>query len=284
MNKKLLSGFLAFLLIFALALPFGCAASAEGADDAVVLFASDDSMTVAANGWLLVNDEADLLTDEQENALFAEFSSIKENHNVNVAVATVQSLGGQTVENAAEDYVYNKSGLGKDTIVLYLAIGSRDFDIFATIGRAEDIFFTEGREYIFSQVQPLLSSGDYAGAFSTFGRICGDFIARSDAGEPYTRSSFAKQRNKSPICFVIAVAAGLLIGTIIMSKYKAQLKTVHKRNEATGYTRPGSMRVTAANEMFLYSNVSKVKRQTESSSGGSHSSHTSGGGHTSGKF
>lgn len=282
MNKKFLSGLLAFLLIFALALPFGCAAFAEEADESVVLFASDDSLTYAADGWLLVNDEADLLTDEQENELFAQFSSTKENHNVNVAVATVQSLDGKTVEQAAEEYVYDLSGLGKDTVLLYLAIGSRDFDVFATIGHAEDIFFTEGREYIFSQVQPLLSSGDYAGAFGTFGRICEDFIARSDAGEPYTRSSFAKK--KSPVCFLIAIGAGILIGTLIMSKYKNELKTVRKRNEATSYVRPGSMQVTVANEMFLYSNVSKVKRQTESSSGGSHSSHTSGGGHTSGKF
>lgn len=283
MNKKVLSVLCALLLFFALAVPF---AFASDADETMVLFNSEEDIAAAVADYMstpvVVGDYADLLTEAEEIVLKGTFASIAEKYNVNVAVATVPSLNGQTVETAAENYCFNESNLQGDTILIYLAIDSRDFDIFATAGRAESIFFTEGREYIFRQVRPYLSDNDFNGAFTRFGELCGDFLARDAAGTPYTKKDLPNE--KSPICFVIAIGAGILIGTLIMSKYKNELKTVRKRNEATSYVRPGSMQVTVANDMFLYSNVSKVKRQTESSSGGSHSSHTSGGGHTSGKF
>ena len=287
MNKKVLSLLCALLLCFAFALPFAVAADADAEPgETMALFSSDDAISDAVSAYMgapvTVGDYADLLTEAQELVLKGQFSEIAEKYNVNVAVAAVQSLGGQTVENAAENYCKNEGNLQGDTILLYLAIGTRDFDIFATAGRAESIFFAKGREYIFRQVKSYLSEDDFYDAFHRFGEVCDDFLARDAAGEPYTEKSLPNE--KSPICFVIAVGAGLLIGTVIMAKYKGELKTVRKRNEATSYIRQNSMQVQNAGEMFMYSRVSKVKRQTESSSGGAHSSHTSGGGHTSGKF
>lgn len=289
MNKKLLSGVLTCLLVFVLALPFGCAAFADDADGATAAFAEadpSDEIAAAVSAFMnepqIVADRADLLSDAEELILRDRFLSIKERYDVNVAVCAVQSMNMRTVEESAESYVANESNLDGDTVILYIAMGSRDYDLFATIGRAEDIFFAKGREHIVRRVQPLLSDGKYYDAFRTFGDLCEDFLARDAEGKPYTNLTVPK--DKSPICFVVAIGAGLLIGTMIVGKYKNELKTVRMRNEATGYVRPGSMQVTNANEMFLYSNVTRVKRQTESRSSGGHSSHTSGGGHTSGKF
>ncbi|MBQ6164857.1 MAG: TPM domain-containing protein [Clostridia bacterium] len=278
MNKRVLSGLCALILGLALLLPFAVPAFATGSSDDPIADAVSEYMSTP----VVVGDYADLLTPAEETVLRGTYASLKELYNVNVAVATVQTLNGRTVENAVESYVANESNLDGSTVILYISMEDRDFDIFATIGRAENIFFDKGREYIFRQVKPLLSSGDYYEAFKRFGECCQDFLARDAAGDPYTARDLPNE--KSPVCFLIAIGAGLLIGTIIMNKYKSELKTVRRRNEATSYVRQGSMQITMANEMFLYSNVSKVRRQTESSSGGSHSSHTSGGGHTSGKF
>lgn len=47
---------------------------------------------------------------------------------------------------------------------------------------------------------------------------------------------------------------------------KAQLKSVYKAGSAANYVRPGSMNLTGKQDLFLYSHVNRVKRETKSSS------------------
>ncbi len=88
-----------------------------------------------------------------------------------------------------------------------------------------------------------------------------------------------------------ALIAGFLIGLIVASSMKKKLTSVQKQTAAASYLVKDTMRLTDSNDLYLYSNVSKTVRASESSrSGGGHSggSHFSSGGFShgghSGKF
>ena len=66
---------------------------------------------------------------------------------------------------------------------------------------------------------------------------------------------------------VIGIVAGLIVVAILAG----QLKSVKKQNQARDYVKAGSMRLTERSDIFLYRNVSRVKRDSGSSSSGSRS-------------
>ena len=141
---------------------------------------SDDN---PAPGPQLIADSADLISDGEEAILRADFESVRKKYAVNVAVCTISDASEQSVEAAAQHYVYNVSGLGRDTVLLYVNIGTRRVDIFATAGLGEEIFNAAKREYLLSRVQPLLTSGDYYEAFRTFGNLCEGVISGNSENE-----------------------------------------------------------------------------------------------------
>ena len=76
------------------------------------------------------------------------------------------------------------------------------------------------------------------------------------------------------ICLIIGIVVGLIVVFIL----KGQLNTIRKQDRAHAYMKSGSMKVNVMHDIFLYRNVSRVKRQTSSSSGSHGSSRSIGGG------
>ena len=70
----------------------------------------------------------------------------------------------------------------------------------------------------------------------------------------------------SPIVPLVCIVIGAALGIAIVQGMKAQLKSVRKEKSAANYVRPGSMNLTGKQDLFLYSNVNRVKRETKSSS------------------
>ena len=88
----------------------------------------------------------------------------------------------------------------------------------------------------------------------------------------------------------IGIVIGLLIAYAIVKRQKDALRSVRRRVAAKEYMRPGSLKLTAQNEQYLYNTVDRIEKETSSgggSSGGS-TTHTSSSGTThggsSGKF
>lgn len=88
----------------------------------------------------------------------------------------------------------------------------------------------------------------------------------------------------SPIVPLVCIVIGAALGIAVVQGMKAQLKSVRKEKSAANYVRPGSMNLTGKQDLFLYSNVNRVKRETKSSSsgGGGSSTHRSSSGTTHG--
>ena len=108
-------------------------------------------------------DEADLLTQEQEDDLAGLALSIRNTYNMDVVVVVVSSLDGKTSQEYADDYYdYNGYGIGDDCsgVLFLLAINDRDYAI-STCGEAIDALSDDDIDYLLDCVFDDLRNGDY---------------------------------------------------------------------------------------------------------------------------
>ena len=258
MKKRILSILLVLLLCLTLTVP---------------AFAESEVINVV--------DTAGLLTTIQDTALESRLTEISNRQGTEVCIVTVSSLEGTIIADYSQ-YYYDYYMDGMPTILLFIAMDEREWDISA-YGGAEEAFNAAGREYIGGQILDSLSDEDFNGAFTDFAVLCDDFLTKAAAGEPYDSSSLPKEPMAWYSIF-IALGIGLVVAFIVTGSMKSALKSVAMR-QAAEYVRPGSLQLSRSQDIFLYRTVSRRERPKETSSSGSSSGagHSSGN-HTSGKF
>lgn len=242
-------------------------------------------------------DENDLLTATQEEALLAKLDEISQRQGFDVVIVTSYSLGGKTSTEYADDFFdYNGYGAGKgrDGILLLVSMEERDWAI-STHGFGIPAFTDAGQQYMVEQFRPQLSDGDFAGAFTTFAELSDDFITQARNREPYDVGNmpddFKPTLGSYLKLLLFSLPGGFLIAMLVTAVAKKKLYTVRLQPTARNYVRRGSVQYTDRRDQFLYSQVSRTARPSESSSsgsGGGSSSHTSSSGSShggsSGKF
>ena len=78
----------------------------------------------------------------------------------------------------------------------------------------------------------------------------------------------------------LAILIGFALSMLIMGSLKRKLKSVAMQRGAASYVRQGSMKLTSSRDTYLYSTVSRTRRESSSGSGSGRTS--SGGGSHSG--
>ena len=208
-------------------------------------------------------------------------------------VLTVSSLGGQTAEAYAEsvfDSGNYRYGSSRDKVILVVDMGGGKCYCL-TQGDAARYFDADALRTMEANAAQTLSSGSAAKAFTDF----------SDAVYGTAAAYFADNTNVSraksgPVWFswmrlLIVLAVGAAAGGITAATLTGQMKSVHAKAEANQYVKEGSFRLKDRRDLYLYSNVTRTPRNTDSGSrsggggGGAHFSSGGGahGGH-SGKF
>lgn len=241
------------------------------------VLAQEESNSISENGSRLV-DMANLLDESEEKELLQLLDEISERQQLDIVVVTADKLNGKTPMAYADDfYDYNNYGFGaqKDGVLLLVSMEDRDWWI-STAGYGITAFTDAGITYIGEEFLPALGDGDYADAFTTFAQLCDEFITQAKTGEPYDEDRLPQE----PFSFggnaFIALVVGGLFAVITTSVMKGNLKSVRFQPAAADYVRSGSMQVTDAKELFLYTHIDRVKKQKESSSqGGGSTTHTS---------
>lgn len=236
-----------------------------------------------ANTYNRVVDQADLLTDQEEQSLDAKLKEISERQQVDVAVITVDSIPeGYSVRGYA-DTVYEDSGYGfgsnKDGLMLLISMEDHDWYI-TTMGYGITAFTDAGIQYIGDQITPDLANKSYAGAFNTYAELCDDFITQAKSGKSYDIDNL---RAKIPLArkwIYISIGIGLVIGVCVVSSMSAKMKTVHSQSAAKDYMKKDSLNITERSDLYLYHTITKRKIEKSSSSGhgGSSTHHSSSGG------
>ena len=117
---------------------------------------------------------------------------------------------------------------------------------------------------------------DPPAAFSVYADQCEDFIIQAANEKPYDVGNMPKDFNLL-IDIPIGIVIGLLIAYAIVKRQKDALRSVRRRVSAREYMRPGSLKLTAQDEQYLYNTVDRIVRiekETSSSSGSSGGSTT----------
>ncbi|MDD6762173.1 MAG: TPM domain-containing protein [Clostridiales bacterium] len=248
-----------------------------------------ENNTIILGTRAAVADMADVLSEDEENALTARLDELRQRQRLDVAVVTVNTLDGKTAEEYADDfYDYNGYGCGDDYDGILLLINIAPDGSYtsgngriSTHGRGIDIFTDKGIQYIGSRITPALLEGSYSEAFDEYITLCDEFIEQEKTGKPYDADNLPKGEFPLRKNLCIALISGAVIAFMITGFMKSKLNTVRFNPTASDYMKDGSLNITESRDILLYTHIDKREIKNDSSSGGS-STHTSSSGETHG--
>lgn len=270
----------------------------------LAVFLLSSAVTVSAAGQIpeerqlnRLEDEADILTDAQEQVLMQKLDEISERQQCDVAVVTVDSLMGKSAQDFADDfYDYNGYGMGTEDsgILLLISMEDRDWAI-STYGFGIYAFTDVGIQYLKDAFLPELSDDNYSEAFAIYAEMADDLLTCARNGNPFDVDDIReiqKQEWKSlvPGMIGIGVILGILLAYIITrgSMKKANGLIGGTAYEAGMYMVPGSMKITRAGEFRIGTRVNRIYSPRQEKQSGGSSTHVSSSGRShggaSGKF
>ena len=220
-----------------------------------------------------VNDKAGVLSASEADALESRLSALSSETGMSVAVYTVPSLTGSSVQAEADDTYDSLYGVNSDGIMFFMAMDSRDWQI-STSGKGIKVLYDNAIKNTFDAMYDELSAGNYSGAFGTY----------ANRVESYY-NSYLEDQDDSPkfgVVGIVSVIAGALSGLIRGSVLKSELKSVAAKTEANDYVKSGSFKLTSSRDVFLYRKVERTKRAAADDSDKTSTTHTSSSGGTHG--
>ena len=239
-----------------------------------------------------VVDNADLLTQTEENELSEKLQDISDELQFDVVVVTTNSTGSKTATEYADDYFdYNGYGRGSnnDGALFLVDMGDRKWAI-STSGYGIEAIVDSALDDMEEEIVPYLKSGDYDGAFNEFADLTYDIVNDAKNGKSYSNSTISTTKNHKNIGtnLIVAFSIGAGISLIIILVYRSKLKPVKFQKEAKEYIVPGSFNLRRSDDVFLYFNITKVPipKNNDSDDSGSFHSSSSGSSHggSSGSF
>ena len=240
-----------------------------------------------------VIDNADLLTDTEEQVLEEGISRLRQTFHMDVVIVTENSLQGARPQDHADDF-YDSHGYQENGVLLLLSMEERDWYI-STCGDAIYALTDYGIQCIGEEMVPYLSSGDYYSAFDTFLAELYDYFGAFQAGAPidgfadYSGDYYHGDQEEiyyyeEPFTpsLIVALLVGIVAGAVTILVMRLSMRTGKPQRHATAYMKQNSYRLTGHRDLFLYSKVSKVRKPQNTSSGGGSSVHHSSSGRSHG--
>lgn len=216
----------------------------------------------AAAGADFVVDGADLLSADEEFALWMELERISNAYGAQVAVVTAATTeAGNMDDYISLVYDENGYGYGEDNagVLLLVCMDRREYRI-CSEGFAAEAVSMNDIDAIWDVIAPGLSDGDYAQAFAVYAEECEYLLDGYDSGSSV---SFVER-------LLIALAIGAAVGFVVVMVLKGQLKSVRKQDQANFYVKPGSMHLTQSGDHFMYRSIVRTeKKKTSGSASGS---------------
>ena len=234
------------------------------------------ALCVSAESGAYVVDDADLLTDTQEDALRATLETVGARRDCDIVVVTINDLEGKSAE-AYADAFYDYGGYADDGILLLVCMTTREYPISTSGSCVYDV-----TELAFDEMEnafvPYLKTGDFLDAFTAFANTCDRVLDPSFADEyedVYNDDYYGEDSEPMALSsgILVALLVGFIIALCVTMSMRNKLISVRTQPAANQYIRADSMSMTQAYDRFLYRNVTRVARSKDtSSSGGSHRS------------
>ncbi len=234
--------------------------------------------TVTAFAASSLVDNAKLLNNQQRRTVLAELQKQEQAHGVRMAVVTMKSIGNQKpgeYANKLLDTVYNDGVNGN--MVLVQVTDTRKWYIATDKKLKEVIDGDEAVEYISKPMVAEFKINNYNEAYIVYATKAGELLSYYEENdEPWEPDEGFNW---------MALVAGLVLGAVVAYGYRSALvssmSNVRAQVAANAYMEQGSFALTNSNDIYLYTNVSVVKKPKEQDhhSDGSVSDHCGDRGH-----
>lgn len=214
-------------------------------------------------------DNADLLTPEEEQLLEDASYQFCIDYSLDAVILTADSLGGKSISAYAADYYdYNGYGVGSNYSGLILVVSMEERELYiSTCGDAIMRLSDSELDDIINNISYDLSDGNYYDAFQLFFGFTTLYLDY-DSESPSDLQVAAPEVN-----WLISILSGVVVAAITVFIMVSSMNTKRRQHSAGDYLTKGSYDLKNRQDIFLYSNISKVKREQNKSSGGGTSVH-----------
>lgn len=255
----------------------------------------------AVEGRIL--DNADLLWNDEVAALEEKAKAITEEYGMDVVILTVYEYEGGSIEAFADDfYDVNGFGVGEDYsgVILVISMDDREWAI-STCGEAIYAITDYGIQSLFEEMAWYLSDDDFYEGFDAYLNALPAYFYAYRQGKPidgyvggYDGPGSVEIGTKEEVVYYektppygLAPVIGLVIAGIAVLVMRSSMNTKRPQRSAVSYLNEETYDLRRQQDIFLYSQVTKVRRQSQNNSGGgggssvhhSSSGRSHGGGH-----
>ncbi len=258
-----------------------------------VLLLSCLILPAQANTQSHMIDAAGLLYPGEIAVLEENAAALSETYGIDVVILTVDSLEGKAAQDYADDY-YDSHEYGENGLLFLLAMAEREWYI-STCGNVIYALTDYGIQQLGEGILPYLSSGDWYSGFHCFLDSLPYYLDAYEAGSPidgyadysgdyyHSRQDEVVYYDREPQpSFLLSLIIGLVSGGIVILIMRSTMNSKRAQRGASVYLKEGSWNLYSHHDIYLYSNVTKTKRQQNTSSCGGSSVHRSSGGRSHG--
>ena len=263
MKRNLISILLCLLLVLTLPIP------------ANAVFCDGDTTSQ------FTADQADILSDQEHIELESAARKLSQSYGCDILIAVVEDMEGY----AAGDYAAMlNSGHWWDcdnAVLFLLAMEEREWYI-ATFGDAIYIFTDYGIDMLGQAVVPYFSEGRYYDGFAAYLSLLPDYFEAWEDQVPVDDPSYDPGYREEVVYYPsdtqksfwsvlpVSLLIGLAVAAIALWVMRSMMNTKRRQNSAGDYLKAGSYHLRTHQDIFLYSNVSKTRRQENTGGSGGH--------------
>ena len=260
-----------------------------------VILLSGMILVVSAQTVSFIADGAGLFYSGELAELEEKAASLTSDFGIDVVIVTADSLNGINAQDYADNY-YDSHGYSDNGVLFLLAMEEREWYI-STSGSMIYTLTDYGIQQLGEAILPYLSSGYWYEGFAHYLEILPQYLTAYESGPAvdgyadYSGNYYHGQQDeiiynsqKSKPNFILSLIIGLATGGITILIMRAAMNTKRHQHGASDYLKDGSWNLHTHRDIYLYSNVSKTRRQqnTAARSGGGSSVHRSSGGRSHG--
>lgn len=227
-----------------------------------------------------IYDYAELLTDTEEKEVYQRISDFVSSSELDLAIVTINENNKGTAKEYAQDF-YDYNAFGTDTVhsgILFLVDMDTREIYMVTTGKAITMYDDARIDTIVSDIYTYFGDQEYAKGMTKFVTILDNYDKLglpSNNDTKYVIGNDGTLSKKIPwfIFLVCPVLGTIIVMAILIHKNRL----VRKATSSKEYLKKDSVDIKLESDQFLGSNVTKIRIDHSSSSGGSSTSSGSSG-------
>lgn len=229
-----------------------------------------------------VVDEPGILNGSEYSALLDRAEELSQRYGIDTILYITSTLNGRDPQKVADDIFDDPDmgyGYGDDFSGVLLLYVVEDRDLAISTYKDGFMALSDSRiDALLDGIVPDLSNGRYYDGLNHYLSQLETYYAAFENGE-YDHE-FEHGPMPMYLRVLIAVIIGLIVSLINILIMRSKMRTAVRQSGAADYITPGSYDLYHCRDIYLYSKTSRTRRQTDSGSG--HSSHTSSSGRSHG--